>query len=80
MIRSLEYNDPHQGYEAVTDEYMLGRDILVCPVITKGTVEKDIVFPEGRWQDEKGTVYEGRQILKLPTPLDNLLWFRRVKD
>ncbi|MBQ7921905.1 MAG: glycoside hydrolase [Clostridia bacterium] len=79
IIRTLEYNDPHQGYEEITDEFMLGENILVCPVVTKGTFEKDITFPEGTWKDEDGNVYEGRQTLHLPTPLTHLLWFRRVK-
>ncbi len=79
VLRSLEYADPHQGYATVSDEFLLGEDILVCPVVTKGTFEKEIVFPEGKWQAEDGTVYEGRTAQRLKTPLDRLLWFRRVK-
>lgn len=78
IIRSLEYNDPHQGYASITDEFMLGRDILVCPVVTKGTLEKDITLPKGIWKDAHGNVYGGRQTLRLSTPLNELLWFRRV--
>ena len=80
IIRNLEYNDPHQNYAVIKDEFMLGENILVCPVVTKGTFEKDIVFPKGVWQDENGNEYAGRQTLCLPTPLDKLLWFRRVVD
>lgn len=79
ILRSLAYNDPEGGYSKVSDEFMLGTDILVCPIITKGTFEKDIVFPEGTWQDGDGNLYEGRSVQKLPTPLDKLTWFRRVK-
>ena len=79
MIRPLEYVDPHAGYAKVSDEFMLGDDILVCPVVTKGTREKDIVFPAGAWQDTSGIVYEGRSTVRLRTDLDKLLWFRRVK-
>lgn len=78
ILRALEYNDPHQGYEEIRDEFMLGESILVCPVVTKGTYEKDIVFSQGVWKDEHGTVYQGRQKLRLQTPLDTLLWFRRI--
>ena len=53
--------------------------ILVCPVITKGTREKDIVFPAGAWQDTSSIVYEGRSTVRLRTDLDKLLWFRRIK-
>ena len=82
ILRSLEYNDPHQGYAPITDELMLGNDILICPVITKGTTEKEITFPYGKWQDENGNIYEGRSKQILKTPLNKLLWFvnKHMKD
>ena len=79
ILRALEYNDPHRGYAEITDEFMLGGDILVAPVVTKGTRERKVVFPEGCWQDEDGKLYEGNTSAVLPAPLDKLLWFRRVK-
>ena len=79
ILRSLEYNDPHNGYATITDEFMLGKDILVCPVITKGTTKKKITFPQGKWQDDNGNIYNGRDVVELSTPLNKLLWFRRVK-
>lgn len=79
ILRSLEYNDPHRGYAQITDEFMLGKDILVAPVLKKGQLEKEIVFPSGRWQDEDGRIYEGGLTHPVPTPLGKLAWFRRVK-
>ncbi len=77
ILRSLEYNDPHQGYAPITDEFMLGNDILVCPIITKGTYKKEITFPQGTWIDEDGNTYKGRSKILLDTPVDKLLWFKR---
>ena len=57
---------------------MLGEDILVAPVVTKGTFERRVVFPAGRWQDADGNQYEGGTSVVLASPLDKLLWFRRV--
>ena len=79
ILRTLEYNDPGHGNEAVTDEFMLGEDILVCPIITKGTFEKDVIFPSGTWRDEDGNTYEGGKTTRVPSPLEKLLWFRRVR-
>jgi alpha-glucosidase (family GH31 glycosyl hydrolase) len=79
ILRSLEYADPHQGYERITDEFMLGEDILVAPVLTKGTFVRDVVFPEGSWVAEDGTVYAGRNTHRIPSPLGRLLYFRRQK-
>lgn len=79
IMRALEYNDPHKGYACIKDEFMLGRDILVAPVVTKGTRERPVVFPEGRWRAEDGTLYRGGTTELLPAPLDKLLWFERAE-
>ena len=79
ILRSLEYVDPHKGYASITDEFMLGNDILVCPIITKGMFKKDITFPEGTWIDTDGNEYTGNSVISLDTPLEKLIWFRRKK-
>ncbi len=78
ILRTLEYNDPHKGHAALRDEFMLGNDLLVAPVVTKGTRARDVIFPAGRWEDEDGTIYEGDTRQMLPAPLERLLWFRRI--
>ena len=79
VIRTLEYEYPHCGYEQIKDEYLCGGDILVCPIVTQGTFEKDVVIPkEAEWQDERGNLYE-EGIHRIKTPIDRLLWFRKVK-
>ena len=52
---------------------------MLCNIITKGTFEKDVIFPAGKWQDADGNVYEGNTVAKVASPLNKLLWFRRVK-
>ncbi len=78
ILRSLEYNYPNKGYAPITDEFMLGEDILVCPITTKGTFKKEIVFPSGYWSDEDGRIYKGDSKILLDTPLNKLLWFRKI--
>lgn len=77
LVRCLEYNDPHRGFKAVKDEYMLGEDILVAPVITKGTFRRSVTFPEGLWKDCDGVIYEGRTTIEFDAPIGKLLWFAR---
>lgn len=79
IIRSLEYNDPHQGFFAIEDEFMLGEDILVAPVVTQHTYERNVTFPCGTWEDSDGNRFEGRETYLLPSPIEKLLWFRKVK-
>ena len=47
----LAYAYPTGGYEQIKDQFLLGPDILVAPVLTKGARSRKIVFPgqlEGR--------------------------------
>ncbi|MBQ2755112.1 MAG: glycoside hydrolase [Oscillospiraceae bacterium] len=77
IIRAMEYNCPGQGYAEITDQFMLGEDILVCPSVTKGCFERDVVLPCGSWKDDDGTVYEGGQTLRLKSPIEKLLYFTK---
>ncbi len=78
IVRSLEYAWPHQGYEDVLDEFLLGPDILVAPVVEKGARERRVVVPPGRWQADDGSVVAGPATITVSAPLARLPWFRRV--
>ncbi len=78
VLRSMEYSYPGCGYERICDQYLCGEDILVCPVVTKGTFEKDVIIPEGEWVDELGNKFT-KGTHRIPTPIERLPYFRRVK-
>lgn len=78
VLCSMEYQFPNCGYEKINDQYLCGEDILVCPVVTKGTFEKEVVIPEGEWVDEMGNVF-AKGVHRIPTPIERLAYFRRVK-
>ena len=80
VVRNLEYVDPHQGYQFVSDEFLIGEDLLVAPVVTPNTYERAVVFPLGMWKDEDGNLYEGRSEYILKSPINKLLYFTRVHE
>lgn len=49
MIRYMEYQFPGEGFERVTDQFMLGDRILVAPIYEKGQVSREVSIPRGRW-------------------------------
>uniref|UniRef100_A0A8D8Y1V9 Uncharacterized family 31 glucosidase KIAA1161 n=1 Tax=Cacopsylla melanoneura TaxID=428564 RepID=A0A8D8Y1V9_9HEMI len=69
---------------ACGDEYLLGEDILVAPVLTKGAVARDIYLPKGQWKDAidpEQVVYNGPKWLKnYPAPIDVLPYFLKVQN
>ncbi len=78
ILRNLEYNYPNSGYAEISDQFMLGNDILVCPIVTKGTFSKEVVLPKGQWLDSEGNFHNGGKTKVFSTPLDKLLWFKKA--
>ncbi len=72
-VRYMEYVFPHQGYERVIDQFMLGDDILVAPIVTKGAAERDVIVPAGKWKVyTTGEVIDGGRTIRVAAKLDEL--------
>ncbi len=78
ILRSLAYNYPDCGYEYIKDEFMLGENILVAPVVVKGETIKRVTLPAGKWRDADGVIYDGGVTLEYPVTISSLPRFRRV--
>lgn len=78
-VRCPEYQFPHEGLAQVTDEYMLGDDLLVAPVLEKGARERRVHLPHGTWLSDEGKIYEGGQVITESVPLDRLCYYKKVK-
>lgn len=79
IIRSLEYQYPNQGYEAVQDTFMLGESILVAPVVKKGDRHKTLQLPEGKWRYVPDSAeYIGGKTVTVAAPLDVLPIFEKL--
>lgn len=74
-----EFPDDQQTY-LIADQYMLGGDILVAPVVKDGMRTRGIYLPRGaEWIDWwTGTKLESGKTHYLQTPLDRLPLFIRV--
>ena len=80
MLRNLEYNYPGMGYAGVSDEFMMGDDLLVAPVVVKGSTERTVVLPPGKWTADDGAVYEGPKTVTVKAPRARLPHFVLKKD
>jgi len=60
----LNYPGDEKVYDLI-DEFMLGEGLLVAPVLTKDTFERDVYLPEGSWTDLlTGECIEGGKTVK----------------
>jgi len=78
IVRPLAYAYPDAGYDQIKDEFLLGSDILVAPVLTKNARVRTIVFPRGTWKGDDGSTVIGPKTEGVQAPLDRLPWYRRV--
>ena len=79
IIRSMEYMYPNCGYEKINDQFTVGEDILVAPVIKKGDTTKKVYIPTGRWIEQNtDDVYNGPCEVNVNAPLEILPWFKKT--
>lgn len=60
------------------DEYLLGNDLLVVPVVKSGVTARQVYLPEGTWFDwHSGEKHAGQQFLIAATPMEQIPVFAR---
>ena len=62
IARYMEYVFPHQGYGKINDQFMVGDDILVAPVLEKGKTSRMVTVPAGEWTFRGNLITGGRAI------------------
>ena len=75
MMRNLEYSFPGRGYAEILDEFMMGNDLLVAPVMEKGSVSRKVAIPPGKWLADNGKTYVGLTTVEIASPIERLPYF-----
>lgn len=79
IVTPLEYRFPHLGYAQIKDEFLLGDEILVAPMLEKGFTRK-VILPPGEWKTDDGKVYAGGQTVEINVPLERIPYFTLVEN
>ena len=63
----------------ITDQYLLGPDLLIAPVLEAGATARTVYLPKGaQWRDAwTGSVHEGGTRPTVPAPLEQIPLFLR---
>jgi len=63
----------------INDEFLLGRDLLVAPVLDEGLTQREVYLPPGCWIDiwSERTLEGGRRIAEHPAPCPGIPLFVR---
>jgi hypothetical protein len=74
IMTNLDYYFPGQKLEMIHDQFMLGDDLLVAPMVKAGN-SRTVVLPKGKWKADDGMIYKGGQTYTINVPLERLPYF-----
>jgi alpha-glucosidase (family GH31 glycosyl hydrolase) len=79
IARPLWLAYPDDPVAAQQDQqWLLGPDVLVAPVVQQGATTRDVYFPAGCWRDpDTGQQFTGPAAARVDAPLDTLPYFFR---
>jgi len=79
IVRSMEFVFPNSGYENIKDQFFLGDNILVAPVLKKEQTKRTVILPKGKWQASDGVIYQGGKRIEIAVSLNTLPYFQKIK-
>jgi len=79
IARPLWLAYPGDATAAKQDQqWLLGPDVLVAPVVTEGATSRPVYFPQGCWRSpDSGLEVTGPRTVTVPAPIDTLPYFFR---
>ncbi|BEL06608.1 hypothetical protein Q0Z83_047990 [Actinoplanes sichuanensis] len=70
ILRPMAYH--YSELAEVVDQFLLGPDLLVAPVLSPSATTRRIAVPPGTWFTDDGTTVEGPAIVDLPVTLHSI--------
>jgi alpha-glucosidase len=77
IVKPMALAFPLSGYETIKDQFMLGDEILVAPVVEKGARSRKVVLPEGKWKCDEDKLFNGGKTIEIAVPLERLPYFTK---
>lgn len=82
LVRHLIIEFPDDpASRGISDQYLLGPDLLVAPVVEEGATERSVYLPPGTWFHVwTGDEYDGGQTVEVDAPIGSPPVFSRGAD
>lgn len=75
IVRMMEYEFPNQGFEKINDQFLLGANILVAPILSESN-SRTVVLPKGKWKNMlTGKIVKGPSKIQVTANLYELPYF-----
>jgi len=61
------------------DQYMLGRNLMICPIVEEGRNRRSVWLPKGKWKHWfTGKILDGEKWMEFDCPLDEMIALERM--
>ncbi|MCG8524955.1 MAG: glycoside hydrolase family 31 protein [Opitutales bacterium] len=78
MIKPLAWFWPEYSYETIHDQFILGEDLMVAPVLVQGARSRKIIVPPGKWKGDDDSILVGPAVTTIEVPLERLPYFKKM--
>ncbi len=75
IMKSMEFVFPNQGFAEIKDQFVLGNDMIVAPMLEKDKSSRMVTLPKGKWIADDGKKYAGGKSVMIDVPLNRLPYF-----
>ena len=75
IMKSMELVFPNQGFAEIKDQFLLGNEMLVAPILEKSKAYRAVVLPKGSWLADDGKVYKGGKTYSVSASIDRIPYF-----
>ena len=75
LVSPMDYSYPDNlNLQNINDQFLLGNDLLIAPVINQGEIKRPVTFPPGTWYSihDENEVYSGNQTSLVDAPLEEI--------
>lgn len=81
LIRPVWYGEGTDE-TVIPEQFTIGNDILVAPILSESLRHRDIYLPRGVWHDElrSTTIRGGKWLHNYPVELNEIAWFSRSRS
>jgi alpha-glucosidase (family GH31 glycosyl hydrolase) len=79
IMRPLEYDFPNMGYDTIKNQFLIGADLLVAPILEKKATKRTIIVPKGTWKNADGQVFKGPKTIEVKVDLETLPYLIKIE-
>ena len=81
IIRPLWWIAPNDEQAIYSnDQFLIGNDVMVAPIITPNATERNVYFPEGTWTSCSPPLKSYNQQSVITVNLTTILWFEKSRS